>query len=68
MAGEMAQGFGELAALAEDLGLVLSTYMVTRNYLLLQFQGIWCLPMACGGTRHTHDTHTYTQTNIHKYK
>lgn len=40
MAGEIAQGLRAPAALAEDSGLVLSSHMVTQNYLLLQFQGI----------------------------
>jgi hypothetical protein len=36
---EMTQQFGALAALAESLGSVSSTYMVTHNYSYLQFHG-----------------------------
>jgi hypothetical protein len=39
-AEEMAHGLRALAALAEDLGSVLSTYLVAHIHLLLQFQSI----------------------------
>lgn len=40
MTGEMAQGLRVLAAFAKDSGLVLSTQVVTHNYLEIQFQGL----------------------------
>ena len=40
-AGKMAQ---QLRALAEDLGSVSRTHMVTNNCLELQLQGIWQAP------------------------
>lgn len=35
--GEISQWLGKLAALEEDPGSVISTHMVSNNYLFLQF-------------------------------
>lgn len=60
--GQVAQQLRTLAALIEDLGLVPSTHMLAPNGMLLQFQGIRCLSLACQGIRHTHGEQTYIQT------
>lgn len=56
MTEDMAQGLRVLAALAKDSGLVLSTQVVTHNYLEIQFQGLCCLlwPLGAPGTHMAH--------------
>lgn len=55
-AGEVAQWLRAMAALEENLGSIPSTRMATKNYLKLQFQGIWCPLLASLGTACTQYT------------
>lgn len=60
----MAQLFRALAIVAEDLGLVSSTHVLTYNHQELQFPGHLSSSF---GTRHSHDAHTQMQAN-YSYK
>lgn len=44
-----------VVTLIQNLGLVLSTYMVVYLWLQLQFQGISCPLLSSADTRHTCD-------------
>lgn len=48
--GEVAQKLRALAALAEDLGLILGTHRETHNHLLFRSQGLQYLLLAFVGT------------------
>lgn len=52
----MAQQFRALVDFVEDLGLVLSTHMVTQTIHKSSFRNL-----ACAGTRHTCGSQTYMQ-------
>ena len=60
----MVQGLRALAALSEDSGSIPSIYVVARNSLLLQFQGIRC-PLLASTTVRYALLCIYTQSNIH---
>ena len=57
----MAQWFRILAALPEDLGSILSTYMAAHSLLSLQTDRIQCPLLDCLGTRHTSGAQTQLQ-------
>lgn len=40
--------------LPERLGLIISMYRLVHSFLLLQFQGLQCPFLVCGGTMHAH--------------
>lgn len=57
---EMTQCFMAWATLAENLGLVPYSHMVTHYYLYLQFQGTQHTLLTSVDTRHSSSTQMYT--------
>jgi hypothetical protein len=57
-----------LAALLDDWGSVLSTYMAGHNHPGLYFQGAQGFFLTSAGTKHICSVHTYMQQIIHTHK
>lgn len=53
-----------LAALAEGMGSIPSTYTMDHNQLAPLFQRIWCPLLTSTVTRHTHGKQTYMEIKL----